>query len=88
MHIGTPCIHATSNLIKHACTELLFPEKNIWPVPELHEKNRVNFTNQQNANQNCGEIIPSASRDAKAEVSAGENVEKWKPLCAVDGSVK
>lgn len=52
-------------------------------------KNRVNFTNQQNANENCGEILlPSASQGAKAEVSAAENVEKWKVLCAVDGSVK
>lgn len=52
-------------------------------------KDRVNFTNQQNANQNYGEILlPSASQGAKAEVSAAENVEKWKALCAVDGPVK
>lgn len=51
-------------------------------------KDRVNITNQKNTNQNYDEILPSTSQGEKTEVSVGKNVEKWKPLCAIDGSMK
>lgn len=32
-------------------------------------------------------MLPSTSQGTKAEVSVGENVEKRKPLCTVDGQL-